>query len=101
MPRKDEFCSQCGAIIVLRPSGDNLLSFNPDNTIHHCKVIEKRPIGQAIAGQTIESFTLKKRRATLTLSGNMVLEISARLDDDLVAMDMMLVTSDGVLSETK
>jgi hypothetical protein len=101
MIKKAELCRQCGLAITLRPSGEDLLSFNSDGTLHHCGVIDKRPIGQAIVGQTIEAFTLKKRRATLTLSGNMVLEISARLDDDLVAMDMMLVTPDGVLSDTK
>ena len=94
-------CPTCQQIIILKPVGDSLLSFDTDGTIHRCWPGEPKAIGPAVKGKTILNFSLKKRRVTLTLSDGMTLEIYASLDDELVAMNMTLVTPEGVREEKK
>ena len=95
-----ELCPHCEAQIVLKPSGDNLLSFNPDGTIHRCQSKpELKPIGLAVIGHTIEKIKLNDRVLTIFLSGDFVFELSPRLNDERVALNMVLVTPDGVLEE--
>ncbi|MCJ7828147.1 MAG: hypothetical protein MUP81_00205 [Dehalococcoidia bacterium] len=95
------FCPTCNRPIILKPVGDSLLSFDTDGTIHRCWPAEPKAIGPAVKGKMIQNFSLKKRRVTLTLSDGMTLEIYASLDDELVAMNMTLVTPDGIREEKK
>jgi hypothetical protein len=94
-------CPTCQRNIILKPVGDSLLSFELDGTVHRCWPSEPRAIGPAVMGKTIKNFSLKKRRVTLILSDGMTLEIYASLDDELVAMNMTLVTPEGVREEKK
>lgn len=98
----DELCPQCGKQVIFKPVGEEFKSFEFDGTIHRCRPeFELKPIGRAISGKTIRDFHLKKRRATFILSGNLVLELFASLDDELVAMNLTLVTPEGVIEEKK
>lgn len=94
-------CPSCQRPIILKPIGDSLLSFDTDGAIHHCWPSEQKEIGPTVKGKTILNFSLKKRRITLTLSDGMTLEIYASLDDDLVAINMTLVTPEGVKEEKR
>jgi len=97
---REELCPSCGQKIILKPTGDSLMCFELNGTVHKCpRAFEPKPLGQRIAGRTIQSFHLKQRIATLILSDNMVLEISAARGDDLVAMNLRLVASDGIIEE--
>lgn len=97
-----EICPTCGQKIVFKPVGDSLLCFELDGTAHKCaRQFEPKPIGQAIEGHTIQSFHLKRRVVTLVLSDNFVLEISAASGDALVAMNLRLVSPDGIMEEKR
>jgi hypothetical protein len=99
----NNICPTCNHPIILKLVGDNLLSFNPDGTIHRCAPRGPVPltIGEAIQGKTINKFSLKHRRITLQLSDNHVLEIYATSGDDLVSMAMTLVTPEGIREEKR
>ena len=99
--RGGNICPSCNRNIVLKPVGDSLLSFDADGTIHRCWPAEPKEIGPTVKGKTILNFSLKKRRVTLTLSGGMTLEIYASIDDELVAMNMTLVTPEGMREEKR
>ncbi|MCJ7829363.1 MAG: hypothetical protein MUP81_06455 [Dehalococcoidia bacterium] len=94
-------CPTCNQPINLKPIGDSLLSFDTDGTIHHCWPAEPKAIGPAVKGKTIQNFSLKKRRVTLTLSDGMTLEIYASLNNELVTMNMTLVSPEGIREEKK
>jgi len=97
-----EICNVCDARIILKTVGEDLLSFNPDGTLHRCRLeSETKPIGPAITGRIIESFSLRKGRVTLVLSDNIVLEISSSLDDERVAMNLRLVSPEGIFEENR
>lgn len=87
----------------MKPVGDSLLSFEPDGSVHWCQALDSRPltIGETIQGKIIDKFILKHRRITLILSDSMVLEIYASSGEELVAMNMTLITPDGVREERK
>jgi len=100
--KQNETCPSCGQKVVWKPSGDSLLCFELDGTVHKCpRDFQPKPIGQRVEGRTIQSFHLKRRIVTLVLSDNLVLEISAASDNDLVAMNLRLVAPDGVFEEKK
>jgi hypothetical protein len=95
-------CPTCNQYIILKPVGDSLLSFNRDGTVHRCWPQEKTlPIGEKIQGKTILNFSLKKRRVTLTLSEDITLEISASSNDELVTMNLLMLTPEGRFEERK
>ena len=101
-PRISDLCPDCKEPVIFKPVGDSLLAFDRDGTIHKCaREYQPKPIGQTIKGKIIEDFHLKQRIATLILSENYVLEISAASNSDLVAMNLRLVSPDGILEEKK
>ena len=101
-PRASEECPKCNQKVILKPVGEDLLSFNLDGTVHRCRSgSEPLLIGSAIQGKTILNFSLKKRRVTLILSDDMTFEISASSDDELVTMNLLLLSPEGRFEERK
>ena len=101
-----EICPDCGERVVLKAVGESLMCYEQDGTIHKCVQNPEyhytpKPLGQSIEGKTILSFHLKRRVATLVLSDNFVLEIYAASGDDLVAMNLRLVSPGGIIEEKK
>lgn len=95
-------CPSCNEKIVLKPVGESLLAFELDGTVHKCtREYEPRPIGQAIKGKVIEGFELKRRVASIILSDNHILEISASVGNDLVAMNLRLLSPEGIVEEKR
>ena len=88
--RKNGLCPLCGEQILEK---DNA-RFNMDGENHAC-LAKLKPIGLAIIGQKIVSFSVRDHRVTLQIGSNMVLEIFGKNSPVIIR----LVTPNGIIEE--